>query len=204
MRTSATAKNKTSKKQPPEKQTTSWWTATAGLVMVGAAGAMMAYGAPAHAAGTGRGWGAQARAAARSHVGAVTVTAKTNSQEGTLVSATLLQQVSAKSVRTELAGARLAPGAPALGGGEARYGVDADRVTYRTADANGRPVVASGLVALPVGGTKGPAELFAPAGFAVTEPDYVGMGTGNGPIEYLIAKSEASASADLITAARTR
>jgi hypothetical protein len=29
------------------------------------------------------------------------------------------------------------------------------------------------------------------------------MGTGNGPIEYLIAKSEASASADLITAART-
>jgi hypothetical protein len=36
------------------------------------------------------------------------------------------------------------------------------------------------------------------------KPDYVGMGTGNGPIEYLIAKSEASASADLITAARTR
>lgn len=47
------------------------------------------------------------------------------------------------------------------------------------------------------------AELFASAGFAVTEPDYVGMGEGTGPIEYLVAKSEASASADLLTAART-
>jgi hypothetical protein len=134
-------------------------------------------------------------------------------------------------VRTELDGARLAPGAPALGGGEVRYGVDAYRVSYRTVDANGRPVVATGLVALPAGGPAslpvvsydhgttatsadvpssfglGPdhavegrwsAELFASAGFAVTEPDYVGMGEGTGPIEYLVAKVEASASADLL------
>jgi hypothetical protein len=46
-------------------------------------------------------------------------------------------------------------------------------------------------------------ELFASAGFAVTEPDYVGMGQGSGPIEYMVARSEASASVDLLAAART-
>src|SRR5207247_9231103 len=43
----------------------------------------------------------------------------------------------------------------------------------------------------------------ASAGFAVPLPDYVGMGTGTGPIQYLVAKSEVSASADLLLAART-
>ena len=246
-----------------------WRTLAAGLLLLGTAGSMMVYGAPAHAS-------SHANSHANSHGNGTVIArleassrathamATANKEEGTLVSATLLQQVSAKSVRTELAGARFAPGAPALGGGEARYGVDAYRVTYRTVDANGRPVVASGLVAFPAGGAGGAgaadaadaadgsiaqstrssdvnhaidppvvsydhgttatsadtpssfglgpdhavegrwsAELFASAGFAVTEPDYVGMGTGNGPIEYLIAKSEATASADLITAART-
>jgi hypothetical protein len=46
-------------------------------------------------------------------------------------------------------------------------------------------------------------ELFASAGFAVAEPDYVGMGLGSGPIEFMVARSEASASVDLLTAART-
>ena len=46
-------------------------------------------------------------------------------------------------------------------------------------------------------------ELFASAGFAVAEPDYVGMGLGSGPIEYMVARSEASASLDLLAAART-
>lgn len=156
--------------------------------------------------------------------------------EGSLVSATLLQRLPAASVRAELANARLAPGAPALGAGEARYGITAYRVTYRSVNAAGRPVLASGLVAFPAGGPRalqvvsyahgttatkadvpssfglGPdhavegrwsAELFASAGFATTEPDYVGMGSGTGPIEYLVAKSEAAASADLLTAART-
>jgi hypothetical protein len=221
----------------PQNNKKPWKTLAAGLLLLGTAGSMMAYGAPADASGH------RGPADASGHGG--------RDQEGTLVSATLLQQVSEKSVRAELAGARLAPGAPALGGGEVRYGVDAYRVTYRTVDANGRPVVASGLVAFPAGGAgeasvtgrpdgaSGPAslpvvsydhgttatsadtpssfglgpdhavegrwsaELFASAGFAVTEPDYVGMGTGTGPIEYLIAKSEATASADLITAART-
>ena len=202
-----------------------WKAGAAGLAILGTAGAMMAYGAPAHASTP-----ASSRSASTS---SASVSA---SREGALVSATLLQRLSAASVRAELAAARLGPGDPALGGSEVRYGVDAYRVTYRTVDSNGRPVVASGLVALPASGpaslpvvsyahgttaTKadvpssfglGPdhavegrwsAELFASAGFAVTEPDYVGMGSGTGPIEYLIAKSEASASADLLTAART-
>jgi hypothetical protein len=46
------------------------------------------------------------------------------------------------------------------------------------------------------------AELFASAGFAVAEPDYVGMGQGTGPIEYMVARSMATASLDVLTAAR--
>ena len=46
------------------------------------------------------------------------------------------------------------------------------------------------------------AELFASAGFAVAEPDYVGMGLGSGPIEYMVARSMATASLDVLTAAR--
>lgn len=253
-----------------------WRTLAADLLLLGTASSLMVYGAPAHASARTNGATANSHSIAEAsahgnagatanthsstgavtHAGTLTLSREGNqegNQEGTLVSATLLQRVPAKSVRTELAKARLAPGAPALGGGEARYGVDAYRVMYRTEDANGRPVVASGLVAFPSaaagpgksGGHEkadqpdglaslpvvsydhgttatsadtpssfglGPdhavegrwsAELFASAGFAVTEPDYVGMGTGTGPIEYLVAKSEVSASADLITAART-
>ncbi|HEX6519751.1 MAG TPA: hypothetical protein VF070_06995 [Streptosporangiaceae bacterium] len=187
----------------------------AGAVALGTAGTLVPGGMAAHAAAYARP-GGQA--------------------EGSLVSATLLQRLSAGSVRAELANARLGPGAPALGDGQARYGVAAYRVTYRTVNATGRPVLASGLVAFPAGGPRmlrvvsyahgttatkadvpstfglGPAhavegrwsaELFASAGFGVTEPDYVGMGSGTGPIEYMVAKSEATASADLLTAART-
>ena len=45
-------------------------------------------------------------------------------------------------------------------------------------------------------------ELFASAGFAVADPDYVGMGLGSGPIEYMVARSMATASVDMLTAAR--
>lgn len=152
------------------------------------------------------------------------------------VSAKLVQRLSAAKVRAELNAARAEPGGPVLGGGAVRYGVAAYDVRYRTVDADGQPVVASGLVAFPGRGPArlpvvsydhgttatridvpslfglGPdhavegrwtAELFASAGFAVTEPDYVGMGTGTGPIQYLVARSLASASADLLVAART-
>ncbi|HET9973410.1 MAG TPA: hypothetical protein VFQ68_34620 [Streptosporangiaceae bacterium] len=45
-------------------------------------------------------------------------------------------------------------------------------------------------------------ELFGSAGFAVAEPDYVGMGQGSGPIELMVARSMATASLDVLTAAR--
>lgn len=46
-------------------------------------------------------------------------------------------------------------------------------------------------------------ELFGSAGFAVAEPDYVGMGQGSGPIQYMVARAMATASLDVLTAART-
>jgi hypothetical protein len=45
-------------------------------------------------------------------------------------------------------------------------------------------------------------ELFGSAGFAVAEPDYAGMGQGSGPIELMVARSMATASLDVLTAAR--
>jgi pimeloyl-ACP methyl ester carboxylesterase len=44
-------------------------------------------------------------------------------------------------------------------------------------------------------------ELFASAGFAVAEPDYVGMGRSPGRPQYMVATSEVSASLDLLRAA---
>lgn len=155
---------------------------------------------------------------------------------GTLISAKVIERISKPAVAAELASARLGPRAPALGAGGVRYGLVAYRVLYRTVNAEGRPVRASGLVAFPSGGPKrlrlvsydhGTAslkidvpstfgldkagdgiegrwstELFASAGFAVAEPDYVGMGAGPGRPEFEVAASEVSASADLLLAAR--
>ncbi|SDY88919.1 hypothetical protein SAMN05421504_107327 [Amycolatopsis xylanica] len=111
----------------------------------------------------------------------------------------------------------------------AKYGVDAYRVVYRTIDANGRPTTASGLVALPrragsprvVSYTHGtrtgrddvasmtpetmdrPAVLLiASAGYAAVAPDYLGLGAGPGFHPYGDKASEATASVDLLKAAR--
>src|SRR5438034_7630161 len=192
-----------------------WLTGATGVAAVLAAAGLMASATPANARGQDR---------------------STSPAEGSLVSATLVQRLLAASVRCELSTARPEPGGPVLGSGAVRYGMAAYDVRYRTVDADGQPVVASGLVAFPEGGPHtlplvsyghgttatrndvpstfglGPArsvqgrwtaELFASAGFAVSLPDYVGMGTGTGPIQYLVAKSEMSASADLLLAART-
>jgi len=152
-----------------------------------------------------------------------------------LISATVIERISEHAVATELASARLGPHDPALGAGRVRYGLVAYRVLYRTVDADGQPVRASGLVAFPSGGPRRlrlvsydhgtsnfkrdvpstfgldkagdgiegrwSAELFASAGFAVAEPDYVGMGAGPGRPQYEVAASEVSASADLLRAA---
>ncbi|MFI7286838.1 lipase [Streptomyces anulatus] len=113
---------------------------------------------------------------------------------------------------------------------QARYGVDAYRLTYRTIDPQGRPTTASGLLVLPRGregrlravsfahgtgshrgdapstqrGTflTGPPVTYASAGFAAVAPDYLGMGTGPGPHPWMHVPSEATASLDLLRAAR--
>ncbi|MFJ6612850.1 lipase [Streptomyces sp. NPDC091289] len=113
---------------------------------------------------------------------------------------------------------------------QARHGVDAYRLTYRTVDPQGRPTTASGLVVLPRGregrlravsfahgtgshrsdapsmqrGTflTGPPVSYASAGFAAVAPDYLGMGTGPGPHPWMHVPSETTASLDLLRAAR--
>ncbi|WP_018349189.1 alpha/beta hydrolase family protein [Longispora albida] len=115
-------------------------------------------------------------------------------------------------------------------GSQARYGVDVYRVTYWTIDVNGRRTTASGLLALPrnrqggltivsyahgtattkadapsTAGTvwaEGPAVMFASAGYAAVAPDYLGMGTGPGHHPWMHVPSEATASLDLLRAAR--
>ncbi|TDC21210.1 alpha/beta fold hydrolase [Kribbella albertanoniae] len=112
----------------------------------------------------------------------------------------------------------------------AKYGADAYRVVYRTITPEGRPTTASGLVALPrrterslslvtfLHGTNATRAstasvsrsspdrvrslMFAGAGFAVTAPDLLGLGTGPGRHPYGDTASETSASADQLIAAR--
>lgn len=113
----------------------------------------------------------------------------------------------------------------------ARYGVTAYRLIYRTIDHDGRSTTASGIVVLPDGrrgaltvaeylhgtlATKAYAAsvddtstdrlvtaLFAGAGLVGVAPDYLGLGLGPGLHPYIDTKSETTASADLLLAART-
>lgn len=111
------------------------------------------------------------------------------------------------------------------------YDVAAYRLEYLTTDADGNPVSASGLVALPLksAGARSPvlswqhptlfrnAEapsnnavptelpvVFASLGYLVAAPDYVGYGASLGrPHPYLLAQPSAAAVVDLLTAAAT-
>lgn len=113
----------------------------------------------------------------------------------------------------------------------AKYGVTAYRLIYRTVDHNGRPTTASGIVVLPNGrrgaltaveylhgtnATKAYAAsvddtstdrlvtaLFAGAGLVGVAPDYLGLGLGPGLHPYIDTKTETTASADMLLAART-
>lgn len=109
-------------------------------------------------------------------------------------------------------------------------GVDLVRIEYTTVDPRGGEIMASGLLALPqteslqlrtvsfahgtivrrdeapsTGNTssRSRALMFAASGYAVAAPDYLGLGTGEGRHPYAHAPSEASASLDLLRAART-
>ncbi|KIF01179.1 lipase 4 [Streptomyces sp. RSD-27] len=118
------------------------------------------------------------------------------------------------------------------GASTVRFGVDAYRLVYRTVDPSGRPVTASGLLALPRGGTdelrtvsfthgttsyrsdapsfmvkagfvSSPALTYASAGFAAVAPDYIGLGAGPGLHPWMDVPSETTASLDMLRAART-
>jgi hypothetical protein len=144
-------------------------------------------------------------------------------RRGGLVSVRHLRTLSAQEVAAELASDRFDPGT-------VRYGVDTWRLVYRTIDPQGRPSVASGLLVLPrsharrlraVSFTHGtelfkgdapsvatdvwgaaPAITYAAAGFAAVAPDYLGLGLGPGPHPWMDKPSEATASLDMLRAAR--
>ncbi|MBF6215223.1 alpha/beta hydrolase [Nocardia puris] len=110
-----------------------------------------------------------------------------------------------------------------------RNGVDVYRVVYRTVDPFGADTTASGVVVLPrtesptvrvvsyAHGTivrkdeapsadgendRARAILFAATGYAAVAPDYLGLGEGPGTHPYAHVPTEASASVDLLRAAR--
>ncbi len=109
-----------------------------------------------------------------------------------------------------------------------RYAVDFYAVTYETIDPYGAPILASGAVILPSGKTNASALVlydhgtslkkidvpsapnsegflgmaFATDGYVAVLPDYLGLGVSPGLHPFLHAASEASASIDLLRAAR--
>jgi acetyl esterase/lipase len=153
---------------------------------------------------------------------AVTNDVATIGNRGSIVAADLLGRFSAKQVRAYLTEAKFPVPARA-------QGADLYAVVYRTVAVDGTPTTASGVVALPQRSRKGlwtvvyehgtlatkadagsvsdgdgrtTPLMFAAAGFAGVAPDYLGLGKGPGLHPYMDAASEASASADLLRAAR--
>jgi predicted esterase len=109
-----------------------------------------------------------------------------------------------------------------------QYNIKLFSVKYQTIDAEGNPVQASGLVVIPVATNSLPilsfahgtilnandvpskmgsgyqaGMLFAAEGYVTTLADFVGLGSSEGLHPYMHAKSEATASIDMLRAART-
>ena len=183
---------------------------TAGLVVTIAAAAMAA---PA------------AAVALTASPASATVATAHASHRGELISATPLRTFKDRAAVT----ARLK--ADGFNPATDRYGVRTYRLVYRTVDAHGRPTTASGLLALPIGGPRnlpvvsfthgtevfrgdapseqptgfepGPTYTYASAGFAVSDPDYLGLGTGPGLHPWMDVPSETTAALDMLRAARS-
>ena len=112
------------------------------------------------------------------------------------------------------------------------YGVDLYSIKYETINPDGSETIASGLLAVPIGKTTVspllsfqhgtvlkdnivPSTLalgsgmeigliFGTEGYVVCMPDYLGLGAGEGLHPYMHAKSEATASIDMIRAAKNK
>jgi hypothetical protein len=135
--------------------------------------------------------------------------------------------VSQKVADFSLAQARRYLHSRGFGSPAARHAVVIYRIVYRTVSAQGKPDIASGVLALPAGsqrdlqvveyghgtmvakadapsvsaGDRGEVTMFAGAGYAAVEPDYLGLGLGPGPQPYLDPAAETSASIDMLRAA---
>src|SRR5882757_1123426 len=148
-------------------------------------------------------------------------TATQHAARGAIVSAKRVQHLTAKQVRDNLK-------ANSFDRSKVKYGVDAYRIVYRTVDENGHPTTASGLVVIPrneqrrlrlvnythgtmAGKNEAPSVddhgksteglMMGSAGYAVVEPDYLGLGLGPGEHPYLQSTTETSASTDMLRAA---
>ncbi len=144
-------------------------------------------------------------------------------QGGAVVSVEQAADLTAEEVAGELRGK--------IDSSQVRYGVTAYRVSYRTTDSAGAPTTASQLVVLPKNGARHlstvswlhgttvyrkdvasenpksndrlAALLFAATGRAVSAPDYVGLGSGEGFHPYGDPRATVAASVDGLRAART-
>lgn len=144
-------------------------------------------------------------------------------QDGDVVSVEQVADLTAAEVSGQLQGQ--------IDSSQVHYGVTAYRVVYRTTNSSGAPTTASQLVALPrnaerrlstvswLHGTtvyrkevasENPASddrlaalLFASTGRAVSAPDYVGLGEGEGFHPYGDPRATVAASVDGLRAART-
>ena len=145
---------------------------------------------------------------------------------GELKTAVALRTIPAAEIAAALAAQEVPPQLIAP-----RYDVATYRLEYLTTDAQGREILASGLVGVPVkaagarspvlgwqhatifrdaeapGNNAVPSELavvFASLGYVVAAPDYVGYGASRGaPHPYLLAAPSAAAVVDFLTAATT-
>jgi pimeloyl-ACP methyl ester carboxylesterase len=145
-------------------------------------------------------------------------------RQGALRSALALGSVSTAAISEAMVGRRVPAITPV-------YAVDTFKLTYMTVDGEGRPIVASGLLAVPKKGAGArspvisyqhgtifrdaeapsnnptgsePAVVLASLGYVTVAADYVGYGASRGaPHPYLLAAPTAAAVVDMLSAART-
>lgn len=144
--------------------------------------------------------------------------------QGTIIEDSLMMTLTPQDIDDLLAANGIPSGILPL-----EYAVDVHRIVYDTPDPNGNPTYASGLVFIPqevecpmpmftyLHGTKSLktqtfyyfqdewflGAVMAASGYVASMPDYIGLGFSPGLHPYQHARSEATASIDLLRVART-